>query len=211
MATNGGSDRPRNLEIPSVQLRSVKTSIGDNEAQSQNFVPHSSAGTPQNDHLGSEIDNLPFKRFPSVERGPRTTEVDIVGVPAIGGDPEMTWMPEAKFAQDGPSPLDSGSDVRSAFMSMTPVSPAYTMKHLPPWIVRDIRSRRDLSMARVLLYDHGDPKDGDTLKQLATRLLDSIRKLRSIEVGRARYRSIPQLELLHLCIYHKPLPDIYTG
>lgn len=123
----------------------------------------------------------------------------------------MTWMPEAKFAQDGPSPLDSGSDVRSAFMSMTPVSPAYTMKHLPPWIVRDIRSRRDLSMARVLLYDHGDPKDGDTLKQLATRLLDSIRKLRSIEVGRARYRSIPQLELLHLCIYHKPLPDIYTG
>ncbi|KAM0142996.1 hypothetical protein ACHAO1_000830 [Botrytis cinerea] len=181
MATNGGSDRPRNLEIPLVQLRSVKTSIGDNEARSQNFVPHSSAGTSQNDHLGSEIDNLPFKRFPSVERGPRTTEVDIVGVPAIGGDPEMTWMPEAKFAQDGPSPLDSGSDVRSAFMSMTPVSPAYTMKHLPPWIVRDIRSRRDLSMARVLLYDHGDPKDGDTLKQLATRLLDSIRKLRSIE------------------------------
>ncbi|TEY81838.1 hypothetical protein BOTCAL_0031g00300 [Botryotinia calthae] len=181
MATNGGSDRPRNLEIPLVHFGSVKTSIGDDEAQSQNFVPHSSAETSQNEHLGSEIDNLPFKRFPSVERRPRTTEVDIIGVPAIGGDPEITWMAEAKFAKDGLSPLGSGSDVRSAFMRMTPVSPAYTMNHLPPWIVRDIRSRKDLSMARVLLYDHGYPKDGDTLKQLATRLLDSIRKLRSIE------------------------------
>ncbi|TGO22518.1 hypothetical protein BPAE_0164g00050 [Botrytis paeoniae] len=94
-------------------------------------------------------------------------------------------MPEAKFTQDGLFPLDNDSEVKSGFMRMTPVSPAYSMKHFhkgkPAWIVRDIRSRKDLSMARVLLYDHGYPKDGDTMKQLASRLLDSIRKLRSIE------------------------------
>lgn len=89
-------------------------------------------------------------------------------------------------------------------MSMAFVSPAYsgspskqsTTKSLnrmePAWITRDIRSREDLYMARILLYDHGHPKDSDTLKHLASRLLDNIRKLRSLEVR------ILRLTVIHL-------------
>ncbi|KAF5876175.1 putative ankyrin repeat protein [Botrytis fragariae] len=191
MEIRGGTDWHRDSEISMVQLRlpktspSTRTSIGDNEVQSQNFVPHSSAETSQseparlNGRPKSEIDELPFKGSPSLGQNPRTTEVDIIGVPAIGGDPEITWMSEAKFTQDGLFPLDNDSEVKSAFMRMTPVSPAYSIKNFhkrkPAWIVRDIRSHKDLSMARVLLYGHGYPKDGDTLKQLAT-LTDARRR-----------------------------------
>ncbi|TGO71257.1 hypothetical protein BELL_0601g00060 [Botrytis elliptica] len=197
MEIRRGTDWHTDSEISMVQLRplktspSTRTSIGDNEVQSQNSVPQNSAETAQseparlNGRPKSELDELPFTGSPSLGQKPRTTKVDIIGVPAIGGDPQMTWMPEAKFTQDGLFPLDNDSEVKSAFMRMTPVSPAYSMKHFhkrrPAWIVRDIRSRKELSMARVLLYDHGYPKDGDTLKQLASRLLESVRKLRSIE------------------------------
>ncbi|TGO92257.1 hypothetical protein BPOR_0007g00410 [Botrytis porri] len=197
MEIYGGSDRHRNSDISMVELRSLntspstRTSTADVEVQSQNFVPHKSTETLQsepaklNGRPKSKIDELPFKGSPSLGQNPRTTEVDIIGIPAIEGHPEITWMPEPKFAQDGLFPLDNDSEVKSAFMRMTPISPAYLMEHFhkrkPAWIFRDIRSRKDLSMARVLLYDHGYPKDGDTLKQLASRLLDSIRKLRSIE------------------------------
>ncbi|KAI9647362.1 hypothetical protein NHQ30_003747 [Ciborinia camelliae] len=202
METNGGSGFPRNSEISLVKLKSkeslppTKTSNGDDHAQSQNLAPLSSAEAlpnwPPKVNGGPklEIDKLAFKRNPSIEPKPRTTEIDIIGVPAIGGDPEKTWMPEAKFAQENAS-SPRGSEVKSAFMSMALVTPAYsqspskqsTMKSLnrmdPPWITGGIR--KDLHMARVLLYDHGFPKDGDTLKQLANRLLDNIGKLRSIE------------------------------
>jgi hypothetical protein len=52
----------------------------------------------------------------------------------------------------------------------------------PAWITRGIRNRTDLHIARVLLYDHGYPEDGDTLKKLATKLLHNISELRRIEV-----------------------------
>ncbi|TGO43329.1 hypothetical protein BHYA_0002g01340 [Botrytis hyacinthi] len=197
MEIHGGTDWHRDSEISKIQLKSLKTSpstrtsTGDNEVQSQNFVPLNSAETSQsvpaslNGRPKSEIDELPFKGSPSLKEKSSTTEVDIIGVPAIGGDPEMTWMSEAKFTQGGLFSLDNDRDVKSEFIRMTPVSPAYLMEHFhkrkPAWIVRDIRSHKDLSKARVLLYDHGYPKEGDTLKQLASRLLDSIRRLRSIE------------------------------
>ncbi|KAF7942805.1 uncharacterized protein EAE97_006259 [Botrytis byssoidea] len=197
MEIHGGTDWHRDSEISMIQLRSPKTSLstrtstGDNEVQSQNFVPLNSAETSEsvlvrlNGRPKYEIDELPFKGSPSLGDKPSTTEVDIIGVPAIGGDPEMTWMPEAKFTQGGLFSTENDRDIKSASMRMTPVSPAYSTKHFhrrkPAWIVRDIRSHKNLSKARVLLYDHGYPKEGDTLKQLATRLLDSIRKLRSFE------------------------------
>ncbi|THV53682.1 hypothetical protein BGAL_0044g00070 [Botrytis galanthina] len=197
MEIHGGTDWHRDSEISMIQLRSLKTSpstrtsTGDNEVQSQYFVPLNSAETSQsvpaslNGRPKSEIDELPFKGTPPLGEKPSTTEVDIIGVPAIGGHPEMTWMSEAKFTQGGLFSLDNDRDVKSELMRMTPVSPAYSKKHFhrrkPAWIVRDIRSHKNLSKARVLLYDHGYPKEGDTLKQLASRLLDNIRKLRSIE------------------------------
>ena len=52
----------------------------------------------------------------------------------------------------------------------------------PAWITRGIRNRKDLQKARVLLYDHGYPDEEDTLKKLATRLLQNIHELRRIEV-----------------------------
>ncbi|KAH8593695.1 hypothetical protein B0O99DRAFT_515442 [Bisporella sp. PMI_857] len=49
----------------------------------------------------------------------------------------------------------------------------------PAWITRGIRARAN--EARVLLYDHGVPKEEDTLKSFATRLLKNIEDLRRIE------------------------------
>ena len=54
----------------------------------------------------------------------------------------------------------------------------------PAWITRGIRNRKDFKHARVLLYDHGELDDEDTLKLLAKKLLDNIQELRRIEVAR---------------------------
>jgi hypothetical protein len=52
----------------------------------------------------------------------------------------------------------------------------------PAWILNGIRSQKQLQKARVLLYDHGAPENEDTLKILATQLLQTIEKLRAEEV-----------------------------
>ncbi|ESZ92794.1 putative ankyrin repeat-containing protein [Sclerotinia borealis F-4128] len=204
METNGGSRLPQNSGISLMNVRSVenpssaRSSIGDDQVESQNSAPRISVEVSRDGRANinggpkSEIDELPFKRNPYFKSSSKITEVDIIGVPAIGGDPEKTWCPDAKFTQDDvSSPRES--ELKSAFKSMTSVSPAYsrspskqpTMRPLkrmePAWILRDIRSHEDMDMVRVLLYDHGYPKDGDTLKQLANRLLDNVKKLRSIE------------------------------
>lgn len=103
-------------------------------------------------------------------------------------------MPQIRFVAQDDKPSLRSSEIKSAIMSMTFIAPAYpqpppkslTMmsppKTEPPWITGGIR--KELNMARVLLYDHGYPKNGDTLKRLAKRLLDNIKILRSIEVRR---------------------------
>jgi hypothetical protein len=120
----------------------------------------------------------------------------IIGVPAIGGDPEKTWTPSPVYSQDELNAAHHRpSEIEMAFMRMTPVSPAYSTsarspdvlnttvdKVAPAWITRGIRNRKEFGKARVLLYDHGYPEEEDTLKKLATRLLHNIHELRRIEV-----------------------------
>lgn len=70
-----------------------------------------------------------------------------------------------------------------SFSLTSPVSPIEKPSRIeriePAWITRAIRNRNN--EARVLLYDHGKPQEGDTLKILATRLLKNIEDLRRIE------------------------------
>jgi len=112
----------------------------------------------------------------------------IIGVPAIGGHPEKTWAPRTVFIQDTINGIHRPSKVQLALFHMTPISPAYSGTPImttpmdrtgPAWITGGIRSR--IKQTRVLLYDHGKPQHGDTLKSLATRLLKNIEDLRRIE------------------------------
>ena len=120
----------------------------------------------------------------------------IIGVAAIGSDPEMTWTPRALYTQDELGAQPRPSQVQLAFMGMSPLSPAYsspparaTIRNMsmektePAWITRGIRNRKDFKHARILLYDHGELDDEDTLKLLANRLLHNIQELRRIEVA----------------------------
>lgn len=88
MEIHGGTDWHRDSEISMIQLRSLKTSpstqtsTGDNEVQSQYFVPLNSAETLQsvpasiNGRPKSEIDELPFKGSPPLGEKSSTTEVE---------------------------------------------------------------------------------------------------------------------------------------
>ena len=53
----------------------------------------------------------------------------------------------------------------------------------PAWILQGIRRQKQLQKARVLLYDHGLPREDHTLKSLALQLLQHIEDLRAQEVG----------------------------
>jgi hypothetical protein len=109
----------------------------------------------------------------------------IIGVPAIGGNPQKTWTPSPVYSQDELNTHHRPSDFQKAILGMTPFSPAYSSsaqsphsfnatvdKVEPAWITRGIRNRNQ--KARVLLYDHGYPQDDDTLKKLANKLLENM-------------------------------------
>jgi len=74
--------------------------------------------------------------------------------------------------------VPSAYSVTSPILPNTAKSPRVERKE-PAWITSGIRTRN--SSARVLLYDHGEPEEGDTLKSLAARLLRNIEDLRRIE------------------------------
>jgi hypothetical protein len=42
----------------------------------------------------------------------------------------------------------------------------------PPWVTADLR--KSIPNARVLVYNHGQPEEGVTLKSLALKLLDKL-------------------------------------
>ncbi|KAG9245954.1 hypothetical protein BJ878DRAFT_499088 [Calycina marina] len=139
----------------------------------------------------TNINDLSFIRDPPVARGPYySTQVDIIAVPAIGGHPEKTWASRAKFDPNDLVPRTS--EIHKALINAIPLSPGFSgtpttttvpRAHLeklePLWITSGIRARA--SNARIFLYDHGTPTEGDTLKTLATRLLRNIDDLRRIE------------------------------
>jgi hypothetical protein len=113
-------------------------------------------------------------------------------VPAIGGHPERTWTPKGTFNPDNFGNTSRPSELKLALLKMAPMNIAYSTSPTainteragigrtePAWITRGIRDRT--KEVRALLYDHGEPEEGATLKILATRLLKNIEELRQIE------------------------------
>ncbi|MCJ1244358.1 hypothetical protein MMC30_001556 [Trapelia coarctata] len=90
--------------------------------------------------------------------GDLKTEVDIIGVPAIGAHPIETWRAGRRHTRGSGFVAEDWST--------------------PLWIVSDIR--RAIPKARVLLYDgHKQASEGERLKDLGQRLLRCIHALRN--------------------------------
>jgi hypothetical protein len=85
-----------------------------------------------------------------VTRGSRfaDTKCSVIAVSAVGADPENTWKVMAQN-QDGSYTVDRES-----------------------WITRALRDK--IPCARVLIYNHGKPKEDDDLDSLATNLLEHV-------------------------------------
>jgi len=50
----------------------------------------------------------------------------VIGVPAIGGNPQKTWTPSPVYSQDELNTHHRPSDFQKAILGMTPFSPAYS-------------------------------------------------------------------------------------
>ncbi|KAI9782817.1 MAG: hypothetical protein M1839_004568 [Geoglossum umbratile] len=112
-----------------------------------------------------------------------TTQVDIIGIPAVGADPRETWtanLPDTSEVETNAEGDCDAGDAQGAFSPASPVqtetSRPSTRSYPPIWIVHDVRTA--IPKARVILYDHGDPEEGVTLKHLAEGLLRCLRQLR---------------------------------
>ncbi|KAB8303577.1 hypothetical protein EYC80_004978 [Monilinia laxa] len=170
MEPNMESGLPRSSEISLIELKSVKSSptmrdsFADNQAHSRKSSAEASRNGPVgvDDKPKLEVDDLAFKLNPRIDTKPKSTKVDRIGVPAIGGHPEMIWIPEAKFVAQDDVSSPRESKLKSAFINVAFMSPAYpqppskqSMMHSvnrmePAWITGGLRGRKDLHMARVL-------------------------------------------------------------
>ncbi|KAI9774094.1 MAG: hypothetical protein M1840_005187 [Geoglossum simile] len=113
-------------------------------------------------------------------------QVDIIGIPAVGADPIGTWTADP---QDTDAAEQSTEDYRNAGDApelVLPAGPVETGAGKPStrsspniWIIHDIRT--SIPNARVILYDHGEPEEGVTLKRLAEAFLGCLHKLRETE------------------------------
>ncbi|KAI0157951.1 hypothetical protein GGR52DRAFT_582787 [Hypoxylon sp. FL1284] len=140
----------------------------------------SSDSEPGFAHVDGEIDG----------HGYNETTVDVVAVPCVGASPVDTW------ARD---PLDAGY---FRFPSQSELQRYSTVKELPgssvlsPTINRNLPKanhlwirqgiRKEISMARVMLYRHRELAEGVTLDQAADDLLDQVRKMREGQTRRSR-------------------------
>ncbi|KAL9616697.1 MAG: hypothetical protein Q9160_008450 [Pyrenula sp. 1 TL-2023] len=151
------------------------------------------------------------------------TFVDFIAVPAIGGDPELTWTKrlQVDFAQPSPRLARSISNTGSATLVssaasalLTPIAHGAFPKHSTTWPINDTSPIRlkfpekepnplawpthELrladSRARVLLYDHGKPRETDDLFELARRLL---KKLMEDDGRKQKEKSRPLFFLCH--------------
>ena len=143
---------------------------------------------------------------------PRTkaklTMSSIVAVPAIGADPVRTWVPYLlQRPRERTRPLLTATlptiPKQAPQQALSPKSPPMekTEKypHDPqdvdedgrdtshgPWLTKELREK--IPQARVILYNHGSLKEGDTLSILAERLL---RKLCESRKGTLDVRNQP--------------------
>ena len=109
----------------------------------------------------------------------------IIAVPAIGSDPEKTWT-----AYISPSPRARTRPLEPPLKTAKNILTPATSKSFQgldddgryvsrgPWLTTDLPEK--ITQARVLLYDHGKPKEGDTLNDLAERLLEKLKQQRGI-------------------------------
>ena len=137
---------------------------------------------------GTQQKSSKIWRFVSLAQGRANLSesyVSVIGIPAVGADPIATWTANphnANGAEPNTEDGDAQGDFPSASLMQTETSRSSTRSHPPIWIIHDIRTV--IPTARVILYDHGEPEEGVTLKGLAGGLLRCLHELREPGVSR---------------------------
>jgi hypothetical protein len=90
----------------------------------------------------------------------------VIAVSAVGAHPEQTWTATTQDQDEGDR---ADGDDSSQYASG------------PSWITRALREK--IPCARVLIYNHGKPKEDDDLDSLATKLLEHVISERKDDVG----------------------------
>lgn len=179
--TNRGDGQEGTNDDHSVQ-RSVASEY-DNSFDNEKSIPSSYShqdSEPGFAQVDGEIDG----------HGYNETTVDIVAVPCIGASPVDTWardpLSEGYFKFPPPTELQKYSTVKELPGSSV-LSPTIN-RNLPKashmWIRQGIR--KEVSMARVMLYKHRELAEGLTLDQAADDLLDQLIKMRESKTRKAR-------------------------
>ncbi|KAL7625819.1 hypothetical protein AAE478_005042 [Parahypoxylon ruwenzoriense] len=123
--------------------------------------------------------------------GYNKTTVDIIAVPCIGASPIDTWarapLKEGCFGFPAPTELQNYSTVKELPGSsvLSPTINRHLPRAAPLWIRQGIR--KEVSIARVLLYRHRELADGMTLDQAADDLLEQLGRIRA---GQTKSRPI---------------------
>ncbi|KAI1099561.1 hypothetical protein F4804DRAFT_321618 [Jackrogersella minutella] len=113
--------------------------------------------------------------------GCNNTTVDIIAVPCIGASPVETWARDP--LDDGYFGAPSSTELERYPAAMqlpgSSVLPPAINRNLPratQWILEGIR--KEVNMARVMLYRHREMAEGMTLDQAADDLLEQVMKKR---------------------------------
>ncbi|KAI1372745.1 hypothetical protein F4677DRAFT_240586 [Hypoxylon crocopeplum] len=123
-------------------------------------------------HIDGEIDGSGYNR----------TAVDIIAVPCVGASPVDTWAREPLtddyFGYPASNELQKYSTVMELPGSsvLSPTISRHLPKASPMWIRQGIR--KEISIARVMLYRHRELAEGMTLDKAADDLLDQVLKMR---------------------------------
>ena len=122
------------------------------------------------EEIGREDEHTKSTRFIKDPEGRRThdeTTVDVVTVPCPGGDSLRSWSRDGLLGRYFGAPSMRDAEVERSGSS-------------PSWVRQGIR--REVDVARILLYEHPPVVEGVTLDQLADSLLENLRAVRDEEV-----------------------------
>ncbi|KAF7559395.1 hypothetical protein G7046_g4757 [Stylonectria norvegica] len=148
------SHRSREEQIFSaVDETSIVSIIKEDETESQDAPPSPRAGR--------------FIIDPSGELTHDETTVDVVTVPCPGGHPLRTWNRDGLMSRYFGAPSMRDAEVTDSD------------RPAPSWVRQGIR--REVDVARILLYEHPEPREGTTLSSLADEFLEELQELRSRE------------------------------
>ena len=125
----------------------------------------SSSSSDLRDDVNEKVRQPRFIKDPEGDYTHDETTVDVVTVPCPGGDPLRSWNRDGLMGRyfGAPSMRDAEGEKTAGGLG-------------PSWVRQGIR--REVDVARILLYSHPELEEGTTLNTLADSLLEELRIVR---------------------------------